>query len=103
MSLERDGRRNMKRTLVSILLSFLIVFGCMTAEAAGTGEKIRQIVLMSNAILVLREDGRVVPIPMEPPGDNYREYMCSEEALKAVGYKETWCFKNGTWLPCHID
>ncbi len=48
-----------------------------------------------------------VPVVISSDAHQYWEltyyFKEAEEALKAVGYKETWCFKNGTWSPRHFD
>ena len=44
-----------------------------------------------------------IPVVISSDAHQYWEltyfFKEAEEALKAVGYKETWCFNNGTWSP----
>ena len=48
-----------------------------------------------------------IPVLISSDAHQYWEltyfFKEAEEALKAVGYKETWCFINGMWSPRHFD
>ena len=48
-----------------------------------------------------------IPVLISSDAHQYWEltyfFKEAEETLKAVGYKETWCFKNGKWSPRHFD
>ena len=77
----------MKRTVLSLFLALLIlgiVISLPVASAKGTGA-VHQILMLNNAFLVLREDGTVVPVMLDPETDyGYPDYCLSAGGAEEI-------------------
>ena len=84
----------MKRTIrmfaAILLLGIMIMIPCRGTVQASAEElpAVRQLLVLQNAVLVLREDGTVVPIPVEMEENYYNNYynyyLLSEQNMREI-------------------